>query len=76
MFWKNRKAIEAAAVDAHVRLMAIEALLPFAMAGRVPAASELIAAVEGHPDMKPAAIYETTRQATRLAVRAEKLSGR
>jgi hypothetical protein len=76
MFWKNRKVVEAAAIDAHVRLMAIEALLPYAMAGRVPTAQELMDAVMAHPDMKEAAIYGTTRQAASLISRAERLVSR
>ncbi len=76
MFGKRTRLLEAVALDHHARLMAIEVLLPFALAGRIPTQSELIEALEHHPDMKHAAIGETARQAARLVVRAEQLARR
>lgn len=74
MFWKHRRIMEAAAIDAHVRLMAVEVLLPYAMAGRRPTLHEMTTDVELHPDMKPEAVYATARMASRLLIRAEDIA--
>jgi hypothetical protein len=76
MFGKRTRLLEAAAIDHHVRLMALEVLLPFAMAGRVPDGKEVTDAVLAHPDIKQPAVRETILQAFALIEKAQALSSR
>jgi hypothetical protein len=66
MFGWRKRVFEGLAIDTMVRVSAVEVMLPYAMAGRLPDMTEVIEAVERHPDVKPDARQDVLRMAIRL----------